>query len=112
MPKESRYARQELVSQIGKEGQRKLAESKVAVVGCGGLGSPVLTYLALAGVGTLRFIDCDTVSVTNLNRQFIYEESDVNQSKVEATFAFLNKPSSGLFLRFSLISPKPTTTAS
>ena len=91
MSKESRYARQVIVSQIGEEGQKRLSESKVAVIGCGGLGSPVLTYLALAGVGTLRFIDCDTVSMTNLNRQFFYETSDVNQSKSEATFAFLKK---------------------
>lgn len=91
MPESSRYARQVIVSQIGEEGQKRLAESKVAVVGCGGLGSPVLTYLALAGVGTLRFIDCDTVSITNLNRQFFYEVLDVNQSKSETTFAFLKK---------------------
>ena len=67
---ENRYERQLIVPQIGEEGQKKLSESKVTVVGCGGLGSPVLTYLALAGVGHIRMIDCDEVSFTNLNRQF------------------------------------------
>lgn len=91
MFEEGRYARQVLVPQIGEEGQRKLAESKVAVVGCGGLGSPVLTYLALAGIGRIRLIDCDTVSVTNLNRQFFYESLDVNKNKSEIAFGFLKK---------------------
>lgn len=91
MLEEGRYARQVLVSQIGEEGQRKLAESKVAVVGCGGLGSPVLTYLALAGVGRIRLVDCDTVSITNLNRQFLYETSDVDKDKSDAAFEFLKK---------------------
>ena len=78
MSENSRYERQLIVSQIGEQGQEKLKNSRVTVVGCGGLGSPVLTYLAMAGVGHLRMIDCDTVSLTNLNRQFFYEEADVD----------------------------------
>ena len=74
MSKDSRYERQLIVSQIGEEGQKKLKKSRVTVVGCGGLGSPVLTFLALAGVGRIRMIDCDEVSLTNLNRQFFMKK--------------------------------------
>ncbi len=88
---DSRYERQRIVSQIGAEGQEKLKNSRVTVVGCGGLGSPVLTYLALAGVGHIRMIDCDVVSLTNLNRQFFYEESNVDEVKCEKAAEFLQK---------------------
>ena len=98
MSKDSRYERQLIVPQIGAEGQEKLAKSKVTVIGCGGLGSPVLTYLAMAGVGHLRLIDCDAVSDTNLNRQFFYEESDVNEVKCERAAEFLKKRNSQMIL--------------
>ena len=91
MSKESRYERQLIVPQIGEEGQKKLSESKVTVVGCGGLGSPVLTYLAMAGVGFIRMIDCDEVSLTNLNRQFFYEQASLNKVKCEEAAEFLKK---------------------
>ena len=91
MSKDSRYERQMIVPQIGVEGQEKLEKSRVTVVGCGGLGSPVLTFLALAGVGHIRLIDCDVVSVTNLNRQFFYEETDVDSVKCEKAAEFLKK---------------------
>lgn len=98
MQEDSRYIRQVLIPQIKEAGQRRLSESTVAVVGCGGLGSPVLTYLALAGVGTLRMIDPDTVSLTNLNRQFFYTESDLGRPKCERTADFLRERNSGLRL--------------
>lgn len=98
MHKESRYTRQVILPQIGEAGQQKLSESTVAVVGCGGLGGPVLTYLALAGVGTLRMIDSDTVSLTNLNRQFFYTESDLGRDKSGRTAEFLQKRNSGIRL--------------
>ena len=91
MSKDSRYERQLIVSQIGEEGQKKLKKSRVTVVGCGGLGSPVLTFLALAGVGNIRLIDCDVVSLTNLNRQFFYEEADIDEVKCEKAAEFLKK---------------------
>lgn len=91
MSKDSRYERQLIIPQIGAEGQEKLVKSRVTVVGCGGLGSPVLTFLALAGVGRLRFVDCDVVSETNLNRQFFYEETDVDEVKCEKAAEFLRK---------------------
>jgi len=77
-----RYERQRMMEQIGEKGQEKLSRSTVAVVGCGGLGSPVLTYLACAGIGKLVIIDFDEVSETDLNRQFLYSIKDVGRPKV------------------------------
>lgn len=77
-----RYARQLILEEIGPEGQKKLAEARVLIVGVGGLGSPIATYLAGAGVGTLGLIDADVVSISNLQRQVLYEESQVGEPKV------------------------------
>ena len=79
-----RYDRQILLPQIGEEGQTKLEKATVTVIGCGGLGSPVLTYLACAGVGTLRIVDCDIVSETNLNRQFLHGEHSIGVDKTKS----------------------------
>ena len=65
---ENRYSRQQMLSQIGEEGQRRLLASRVAVIGVGGLGSAVAAYLAGAGAGTLVLADPDTVSLSNLQR--------------------------------------------
>lgn len=78
-----RYERQILMKQIGDNGQNILKQSKVVVIGAGGLASPVLTYLTCAGVGTITLIDYDTVSESNLNRQFLYGEKDIGKSKVQ-----------------------------
>ena len=78
-----RYDRQILMPEIGIEGQKKLERAVVTVIGCGGLGSPVLTYLAQAGVGTIRLVDGDIVSDTNLNRQFLYREEDIGKKKAD-----------------------------
>lgn len=98
MSENSRYSRQMILPQIGEEGQKKLLESSVAVIGCGGLGAPVLTYLALAGVGKIRLIDHDSVNLTNLNRQFFYEESDLNQEKGIQAADFLQRRNSEIVL--------------
>lgn len=79
-----RYHRQKEIARIGAEGQKRLANAKVTVAGAGGLGSPVLTYLAQAGVGRIRLIDFDTVGITNLNRQFLYTEKDLGRKKTSA----------------------------
>ncbi len=76
-----RYQRQIMLDQIGLEGQKKLARSSVVVVGAGGLGSPALTYLAEAGVGRIGLIDSDTVTLSNLNRQFLHSDADIGRSK-------------------------------
>ena len=79
-----RYVRNMLIDGFGRDGQTKLSESRVLVVGAGGLGSPVLMYLAAAGVGTLGVIDYDVVDVTNLQRQVVHGEGDIGRPKVES----------------------------
>ncbi len=98
MSEESRYSRQILLPQIGEQGQKRLAESPAAVIGCGGLGAPVLTSLALAGVGKLRLIDHDRIGLSNLNRQFLYEESELDKEKCERAADFLRRRNSGIVL--------------
>ena len=72
-----RYSRHLIVKEIGVKGQKALLSSKVLVIGAGGLGSPVLTYLAAAGVGTLGICDGDVVSLSNLQRQILYTTDEV-----------------------------------
>lgn len=77
-----RYARQIILPEIGIEGQQRLLQSKVLIVGVGGLGSPVALYLAAAGVGCIGVIDNDVVSESNLQRQILYKTSEVGLNKV------------------------------
>lgn len=72
-----------MLGEIGEEGQRRLSEASVLVVGLGGLGAPVSTYLTGAGVGRLGLCDMDVVSITNLQRQVLYSETEVGRPKVE-----------------------------
>ncbi|MCE5973870.1 HesA/MoeB/ThiF family protein [Sinirhodobacter sp. WL0062] len=77
-----RYARHIMLREIGGPGQKKLRNAKVLVVGAGGLGSPVLQYLAAAGVGTIGVVDDDEVSNSNLQRQVIHRDADIGKPKV------------------------------
>ena len=77
-----RYSRHIIMPQVGPVGQRKLKQSKVLIVGAGGLGSPVAIYLALAGVGTVGLVDFDVVDLSNLQRQLLHQTSDVGKRKV------------------------------
>ncbi|MGB9832789.1 MAG: HesA/MoeB/ThiF family protein [Caldisericum exile] len=77
-----RYDRQIRIDKIGIEGQIKLKNSNVLVIGAGGLGSPILLYLASAGVGRIGIVDGDVVSVGNLNRQILYNIHDIGKAKV------------------------------
>lgn len=79
-----RYARHLRLAEVGPEGQARLLQSKVLVVGAGGLGSPAALYLVAAGVGTLGLVDDDRVSLSNLQRQVLYTEADLGQLKAEA----------------------------
>lgn len=79
-----RYIRQTILPGWGEEGQAKVASAKVLVVGAGGLGSPMLQYLAAAGVGTLGLLDFDRVELSNLNRQILFEHADIGRPKVDA----------------------------
>ncbi len=89
MPEEEseRYSRQQLFQPIGVAGQQRLQQSRVAVVGCGATGSAVAALLARAGVGTLRIIDRDYVEAGNLQRQILFDESDVRDSLPKAIAA-------------------------
>ncbi len=82
-----RYARHTRLAEIGEIGQRRLAAARVLVVGAGGLGSPSLTYLAAAGVGTIGVVDDDVVELSNLHRQPIHGESDLGRTKVGSAAA-------------------------
>lgn len=77
-----RYSRQIILKEVGGKGQEKLLNSKVLIIGAGGLGSPALLYLAAAGVGTLGIVDGDLVDSSNLQRQIIHFNSDVGKEKV------------------------------
>ncbi len=79
-----RYARHIILPGIGGDGQRRLAEARVLVIGAGGLGSPASMYLAAAGVGTLGLVDFDDVELSNLQRQLLHDTSDVGRPKVES----------------------------
>lgn len=83
------FKRQITLSEIGKVGQQKLQESKVLIVGCGGLGSPIAVYLASSGVGKIHLVDFDKVDVTNLHRQVFYTLDDVGKYKSEVLASFL-----------------------
>ena len=82
-----RYARHIIMDEVGGVGQEKLLKSKVLVVGAGGLGSPILLYLAAAGVGTLGIIDDDRVTLSNLQRQIIHTEGNLGNPKTESAVA-------------------------
>lgn len=77
-----RYLRNLILPEIAEIGQEKLLRAKVLIVGCGGLGSPALYYLAAAGVGNIGIIDHDIVELSNLQRQIIHSEKNLNQKKV------------------------------
>lgn len=79
-----RYNRHIILDGFGKEGQMRLLNAKVLIVGAGGLGSPIAMYLAAAGVGTIGLVDGDTVSFTNLQRQVIHTTADVGRPKVDS----------------------------
>ncbi|PTN04338.1 adenylyltransferase/sulfurtransferase [Mangrovibacterium marinum] len=82
LEEKERYARQIMLPEIGEAGQQKLKQAKVLIIGAGGLGSPVALYLAAAGVGHIALVDNDNVSVTNLQRQILYNSEVVGKAKV------------------------------
>lgn len=78
-----RYSRQIMLKNIGESGQVSLRDAKVLIVGLGGLGNPVSMYLAAAGVGTLYLADGDTIEITNLQRQVLFNENDIGNNKAD-----------------------------
>jgi sulfur-carrier protein adenylyltransferase/sulfurtransferase len=83
-PRRARYSRHLLIPEVGEEGQLKLLDSKVLLVGAGGLGSPASLYLAAAGVGRLGIVDADVVDESNLQRQIVHSTESLGEAKVES----------------------------
>ncbi len=86
----SRYHRQIIIPYFGEDGQKKLEKSRVLVVGAGGLGSPVISYLAAAGVGRIGVVDHDSVEITNLNRQVIHA-GNIGENKAISAVKYINR---------------------
>ena len=86
-----RFSRQVMLEEIGYQGQLKLKNAKVCVVGTGGLGNPITSRLAAMGIGTLRIVDRDVIELSNLHRQTMFNEDDVGQVKVEVAAKKLKK---------------------
>jgi len=86
-----KFSRQIILKNIGAIGQKKVLNSKVLIIGMGGLGCPVAESLTRCGIGTLGIIDHDIVSLSNLHRQSLYDEKDINKSKVRAAKKKLNR---------------------
>ena len=79
-----RYSRQIILKNISILGQKKIIESKVLIVGMGGLGCPVAEFLTRSGVGSLGIVDYDSVDLSNIHRQSLYDYNDINKPKVKA----------------------------
>ena len=91
-----RYSRHIIMPQIGSRGQRKLLDSKVLIIGAGGLGGPVAVYLALAGVGTIGLVDFDVVDLSNLQRQVLHNTETVGMPKVASAIQTLRRYNPGV----------------
>ncbi len=86
-----RFKKQIILKRIGLVGQKKIKSSKVLIIGMGGLGCPLLTYLASSGVGNLGIVDYDKVELSNLNRQILFNTSDIGKFKVNQAKSKINK---------------------
>ena len=86
-----RYSRHIIMPHVGSSGQRKLLQSRVLIIGAGGLGGPVSLYLALAGIGTIGIVDFDTVDLSNLQRQVLHNSETLGWRKVESAKATLHR---------------------
>ena len=86
-----KFSRQIILKNIGALGQKKILSSKVLIIGMGGLGSPAADFLVRSGIGTLGIVDHDIISLSNLHRQSLYDEKDINKSKVKIAKKKLNK---------------------
>ena len=76
-----KYSRQIIMEQVGVEGQKKINKSSICIIGCGGLGTSAAQYLSMSGIGKLVFIDHDSIVLSNLNRQTLFTEKDIGESK-------------------------------
>tara|TARA_B100000963_G_C22564726_1_gene643090 strand:- start:5 stop:760 length:756 start_codon:yes stop_codon:yes gene_type:complete len=76
-----KYSRQIIIDEVGMDGQKKICESSISIVGCGGLGTSAAQYLSMSGVGSFTLIDDDEISLSNLNRQTLFDEKDIGRKK-------------------------------
>lgn len=102
-----RYGQHIILPGFGLEAQKKLKAAKLLVVGCGGLGSPLLLYLTAAGIGTIGIVDFDVVDASNLQRQVLFDESEIGQFKVEAAKKKLQLLNS--FIKINIYNEKLTS---
>ena len=86
-----RFEKQIILKDVGVLGQKKILNSKVLIIGIGGLGCPLLTYLAASGVGTIGIADPDKVEISNLNRQTLFTSNDIGKYKVDQAKSSINK---------------------
>lgn len=93
-----RYSRHTMLAEIGEEGQRRLSQASVLLVGVGGLGSPIALYLVAAGVGRIGLVDSDVVSESNLQRQVLYVEAEIGLPKVECATLRLKSLNSNVLI--------------
>lgn len=103
----ARYSRHLIIPDLGVDGQKRLKNAKVLVIGAGGLGSPALLYLAAAGVGTLGIVEFDEVDASNLQRQIIHGESDIGRPKADSARDSILEINSGINVRLHKIRLEP-----
>lgn len=103
----ARYSRHLIIPDLGMDGQKRLKNAKVLVIGAGGLGSPALLYLAAAGVGTLGIVEFDEVDASNLQRQVIHGESDIGRAKADSARDSILEINSGIDVRLHKIRLEP-----
>ncbi|WP_280233593.1 adenylyltransferase/sulfurtransferase MoeZ [Nocardia cyriacigeorgica] len=103
----ARYSRHLIIPDLGVDGQKRLKNAKVLVIGAGGLGSPALLYLAAAGVGTLGIVEFDEVDASNLQRQVIHGESDIGRPKGESARDSILEINSGIDVRLHTLRLEP-----
>lgn len=106
-----RYARHLVIPELGEEGQEKLADASVVIVGVGGLGSPAAYYLAAAGVGRLGLVDADAVELSNLQRQVLHTTADLGRRKVESAAEKLHALNPGVRLELHDVAFSAATAA-
>ena len=85
-----KFSRQIILKNIGPLGQKKILDSKVLIIGMGGLGCPAADFLTRSGIGKIGIVDHDIISLSNIHRQSLYDEKDINQSKVKVAKRKLN----------------------
>ncbi|MBF6350875.1 MULTISPECIES: adenylyltransferase/sulfurtransferase MoeZ [Nocardia] len=103
----ARYSRHLIIPDLGMDGQKRLKNAKVLVIGAGGLGSPALLYLAAAGVGTMGIVEFDEVDASNLQRQVIHGESDIGRPKADSARDSILEINSGIDVRLHKIRLEP-----